>query len=380
MLARNTLFYNRLTLIGIIFLSLITSFANAVTLYTPYTKLSVTPGEAVNYSIDLINNSKVISNDEVKVVNLPKNWTYTLMAEAYSVSQVAVLNGSTKTLTLRIEIPFQVEKGNYTFYFMAGSQRLPLTITITERGSNESELSTTQPNMQGNSSAVFSYKAVLKNRTAEKQLYALVANVPRGWTPTFYVDGRSVTSVEMEPNTTKDINIDLKPSSQIEAKAYKMEIIARTGSTSAKIDLEAIITGSHDILLSTPNGIVSTTVRTGGDKKIPLIIRNAGSSDLDYIEMTTTKPLNWEVLFEPKMVDKLTPGSEATVYATIQSDSKSIPGDYIVNIEAKTPETSSKVAIRVTVKTPMIWGWVGIAIILAALLSVLRLFKKYGRR
>ena len=36
-----------------------------VILYTPYTKIAVPPGESVNYSIDVINNS-----DEVKNANI----------------------------------------------------------------------------------------------------------------------------------------------------------------------------------------------------------------------------------------------------------------------------------------------------------------------
>jgi hypothetical protein len=31
---------------------------DGVTLYTPYTKISVPPGEAIDYAVDVINNSK----------------------------------------------------------------------------------------------------------------------------------------------------------------------------------------------------------------------------------------------------------------------------------------------------------------------------------
>ena len=381
MLVENKLFYNRLTrLIGIIFFSFFASFAQAVTIYTPFTKLSVAPGESVDYSIDLINRGVMISNDEIRIVNLPKSWNYTLRSGSYVVSQVAVLGGDKKTLSLKVEVPFQVEKGSYTFFVQAGYESFPLTIIVTEKGSNETELSTTQANMQGNANSTFSYRAVLKNRTAEKQLYALIADAPRGWTATFQVDGKYVTSVEMDANTTKDINIELKASTLIEANKYKIAVTARSGSTSAKLDLEAVVTGSYEVFLTTPTGLVSTKVSTGREKKIQLIIRNTGSSELSNIEMKSVKPSKWEVLYDPTQIDKIAPGNEATVYVTIQADNKSIPGDYMVNLEARTPETSSKIALRVMVKTPMIWGWIGIFIILAALWSVFRLFKKYGRR
>jgi uncharacterized membrane protein len=52
----------------------------------------------------------------------------------------------------------------------------------------------------------------------------------------------------------------------------------------------------------------------------------------------------------------------------------------MLNMECKTPEVSSKISFRISVETPLLWGWVGVLIILAALGSVWYLFRKYGRR
>jgi uncharacterized membrane protein len=51
-----------------------------------------------------------------------------------------------------------------------------------------------------------------------------------------------------------------------------------------------------------------------------------------------------------------------------------------VTFESVVAETSSKATFRVIVKTPMIWGWLGIFIIVGALGLVFYLFRKYGRR
>ena len=66
--------------------------------------------------------------------------------------------------------------------------------------------------------------------------------------------------------------------------------------------------------------------------------------------------------------------------ATIQADDKAIPGDYVTNITAQTPEVSSSVSLRISVKTPLLWGWLGILIILVTLGLIYYLFRKYGRR
>jgi len=382
MSVRKLLSISRLsTMVWTVMLSCLTSYVyGSASLYTPYTRVAVPPGQTVDYSIDLINRSGGVSNDEISVTGLPEGWKYSLISGAYTPKRISVLNGEKKTLTLKVDVPFQVNKDTYRFYVKAGGSSLELMIDVTETGSNETEFSTTQANMQGNANSTFTYRASLKNRTAQKQLYALMSDAPRGWTVTFNVEGRSVTSVEMESNTSKDIQIDLKPSSQIGAGSYNVPVRAVTGAISAKLELEAVVTGSYEMTFSTPTGLISSKLNAGGRRKLQVVVRNTGSSDLSAIQLKTQAPAKWEVTYDPTQIDKLSPGGEATAYATIHSDGRAIPGDYIVNLEAQTPETSAKIALRVTVKTPAIWGWLGFLVILAALGGVVYLFRKFGRR
>ena len=132
--------------------------------------------------------------------------------------------------------------------------------------------------------------------------------------------------------------------------------------------------------LSTPTGLLSTDITAGDTKRVELVVNNTGSAVLSDISFEFSAPLNWDVTFDPKNIEVLQPGKTDRVYATIKADKKAIPGDYVTNIDAKTPEVSSRAAFRISVETPILWGWIGILIILAALGSVYYLFRKYGRR
>jgi uncharacterized membrane protein len=350
-------------------------------LYTPNTKISVAPGATIDYKIDVINKSEVLKNESLVISNLPRGWRYTLKSGAYIINSIAVLPGEKQTLNLKVEVPFRVNKGDHYFYLKTTSANLPLVVRITEKGTDETELTTKQANMQGNSTSTFLYKATLRNRTAETQNYALMGDTPRGWSLVFKASNKSVTAVEMEPNSTKEIAIELKPSAQVSAGTYKISVRALTGSTSADLELEAVVTGSYDIELTTPTGLLSTNLTAGKEKQFQLMIRNTGSSDLTDVKMKSTLPSKWEMTFKPTKIDTIRPGSSATVDATLKSHKNAIPGDYMANIVAKTPEaTSSKISYRVMIKTPMIWGWIGVIIILAALGGVWYLFRKFGRR
>jgi uncharacterized membrane protein len=68
------------------------------------------------------------------------------------------------------------------------------------------------------------------------------------------------------------------------------------------------------------------------------------------------------------------------VKATLKAYKKAIAGDYVTTMDASTAESTSKITFRVTVKTPMLWGWIGVLVILGALGGVFYLFRKYGRR
>jgi uncharacterized membrane protein len=374
-----------------IFLFLFTGFihsnskaANAsdsLTLYTPYTKISVPPGESVEYTIDVINNSSKRQNADISVSGMPKGWNYYLKSGGWSVGQLSVLPGERKSLSFKVDIPFQVEKGNYRFSVFAGKfGALPLVVNVSKQGVSKSEFTATQSNMQGQASSTFTFTADLKNRTAEKQLYSLIAQASPGWSVIFKADFKQVTSVDIEANRNINITIEINPPAQIDAGKYKIPVTASTNGTSTTLELEVVITGSYKMELTTPTGLLSTKITAGDKKQVDLLIKNTGSSELSGIDFSSSAPTNWEVTFEPKKINQLLPGSETHVYATIKADKKAIPGDYVTNIEAKTPEVISKASFRISVETPMLWGWIGVLVIIIALGSVYYLFRKYGRR
>ena len=367
--------------LGIFFMnSHIARAADDVTLYTPSTKISVPPGESLNYSIDVINNSKEVQTLDISVSGLPKSWDYSLKMGSLNIEQLSVLPGEKKTLSLKAEVPLKINKGSYRFKVTAGNFSLPLNVIVTQAGTYKTEFTAKQSNMQGKSGSTFTFNAELKNYTADHQLYALKAGAPLGWDVTFKANYKAVTSVDVEANSTENIIIEIKPTEEAAAGTYKIPVVAETSSTSDQMELEVVITGSFNLELTTPTGLLSADITAGGEKQIELVVKNTGSLESKDIILSSSTPAKWIATFDPKEINKLEPGKEIQVIATIKADKKAIPGDYVTNLFAKTPETSSKAAFRISVKTPLLWGWVGVFIIIIALGSVYYLFRKFGRR
>lgn len=352
-----------------------------VILYTPYTKIAVPPGESINYTIDVINNFDEVKNANLSVSGLPRGWTSEMKAGGFTVNQLAVLPGEKKNFSLTVNVPLKVNKGTYRFQVIAADlATIPLTVVVSEQGTFKTEFTTTQPNMEGNSKATFTFNASLKNSTADQQLYSLTADAPRGWNIAFKVNYKQATSAQVEANKAENITIDITPPANVKAGSYKIPVRASTGSTSDNLDLEVVITGSYEMSLTTPTGRISSKITAGSTKRLDMVVKNTGSAELKDIQLSSTKPVDWEVTFEPSKIETLKSGETAEVTAIVKASKKSLPGDYITKMEAKMPEVTSNVEFRMTVETSLLYGWLGIMIIVVVIGVIWFLFRKYGRR
>ncbi|MBN2349137.1 MAG: hypothetical protein JXJ22_09885 [Bacteroidales bacterium] len=355
--------------------------AEGVNLYTPYTKISVPPGESVDYTIDVKNSSSEIKNVNISVSAMPKGWGYTLKSGGWNIRQLSILPGEMKSLSFKVDIPLKVNKGNYQLKVeAAGFDVLPLMVNVSEQGTFKTEFTSDQANMEGHAKSNFTFTTKLKNFTGEKQFYALRANPPRGWNVTFKPNYKQATAVEIEANGTSNISVEITPPYNVKAGTYKIPVRAATNSTLVDLDLEVVISGSYEMELTTPNGLLSSDITAGKEKRIELLLKNTGSVELENIRFTASKPQNWDVSFKPDTVQLLRSGENTRIYATIKAYEKAIPGDYATNISARTEEVDSNASFRIQVKTPMLWAWLGVFIIAATLGSVYYLFRKYGRR
>ena len=365
----------------LVFFNFTAKAANGIILYTPYTKISVPPGESIGYSLDVKNYGSQIKNADILLSGLPDGWTYSLKAGGYNINQISVLPNDNKIVTLTINVPLKVEKGRYRVKVIAKNHDvLPLVIEVSEEGTFMTEFTSDQKNMEGHSKSNFNFSTKLKNHTGEKQVYSLLARAPRGWNVSFNPNGQQATAIEIEPGKTTNIFVRIKPPSQVKSDTYKIPILATNKYSSSELELEIVIKGSYNIELTTPTGLLSSRITAGREKSMELLVRNTGSGELNNVTFNTSKPKDWQVSISPDTIPNLKVGEMKLVQATIKTANKAIPGDYISKITAQTPEISSTASIRTLVKTPLLWGWLGIFIIIGTLGVIYYLFKKYGRR
>ncbi|WP_231686749.1 NEW3 domain-containing protein [Bacillus sp. JCM 19034] len=359
--------------------------AEGIELYTPYTGISVTPGESIRYTFEILNHTSNVQQVTVELEEKTNDWEYTLSSDGWHVQSLSIKPNDIQEFDIEVVVPLEVEKGLYQMKAVAQTENgltaeRELTVNVTEEGTFASEFTSDQLNLEGHSDSTFSYNTTITNRTADEQHYALLAQPPNGWHVDFTVDGQTVTAVTVESNSSQNVTVNVTPATTVSEESYEIPIVARNENTSAELTLEAVITGSYDIELTTPSGRLSDSLTAGRSKTIELIVENTGSATLTDISLSASQPHNWDITFDKETITVLEAGESELVKATITASRQAIAGDYVVDITANAPEVNANTSFRMSVKTSLLWGWVSILTIAIVIGGIYFLIRKYGRR
>jgi len=235
-------------------------------------------------------------------------------------------------------------------------------------------------NIEAATNETFRYNTSLHNGSGKPGIFEFKTNLPIGWIISYKVDGSQVTSLNMEPGTTRDVSIEVNATASTAPGKYKIPVKAIANTDTLSLNLEAVVKGSYGITLTTPTGKLSEELTSGSHKEINLEIKNSGTLPLNDIELSSQLPTNWEASFEPAKIKQLEPGKTVTVIAKLKVPDKTIAGDYAATFTATNSNGNSQAAFRMVVTTSLLSGWIGILVILLAISLVYYLIRKYGRR
>jgi uncharacterized membrane protein len=254
------------------------------------------------------------------------------------------------------------------------------TAQIPNKSRDKSSLKSNLINVEAVANETFRYNTTLHNGTAQSQIYQLNAQVPTGWSVAFKTLGSQVTSVNMEPGSSLEVSIELNARPDTKPTKYNIPVTAVSLDDSLKLTLEAVLKGAYGLELSTPTGRLSDEVTEGSTKEIHLVVKNTATLPLENIELAAQAPQSWDVTFEPSKINLLDPNKTVDVTAIVKVPDKTVAGDYVTTFTSKNTNSTANSTFRMTVKTSMLSGWIGILVIALAVGLVYYLVRKYGRR
>jgi len=120
---------------------------------------------------------------------------------------------------------------------------------------------------------------------------------------------------------------------------------------------------------------------SGRDNAFAMTLSNDGSDAITNIAFSSDKPEGWSVSFSPENIESLATAGSQTVDVKIKPPPRTIAGDYVITLKTEGKQTAAaNIQVRVTVETPTIWGWVGVAIIVLVVTGVMYIFMRFSRR
>ncbi len=372
----------------------------------------VVVGEENEWEFDIRVQNRGKRDEEVLLsVKAPEGWKAGLFRkwEGYEVKAIKLgveEGNNTMLLSLKITPPKNFELGkDYTFTITGRTKdgklvrTLDFTLTVkkgevTTRKSRTIELVTEFPSLKEPAGENFEFVIEVKNEGEKARIFDLLAKIPYGWgaycTPRWQEDKR-ISALKVDGKSSEWVRLVLVPPPMVSKGEYKATFEVQSGKERASIDLKAIVIGTYKLMLGSEAEVLGTgetrniKAIAGQEKHYTLYVWNEGTAPISDLNFYSNKPKDWEVSFKPKKIPTLKPTTLKTpnfqkVDVIIKPKAKAIPGDYLVTITAIGKEDKGSMELRVTVGKPMIWGWIGIAIVVAVVVALLGVFMKLGRR
>ncbi len=357
--------------------------ADAVTLTTPFPAIAVAPG--ANPSFDITVTTAAAGRVDLAVGKVPDGWTAVLRGGGFTIDGVESPGGSTGTkVTLNVTVPADAtattQRIDVRGTSKGGSTTLSVDIRVTPNAAGNVTLTTDTPQVKGASNASFSFSLTLTNDTPEDLPFSVTATGPAGWTVTAQVGTTAqAASVVVKAGATSTVSVTAKPTEGTAAGTYPIAVDATSGTQTAHADLSVEITGSYSLTLTTSDQRLNMSATAGTASDLTLTVANTGTADIAAVAMTASAPTGWTVKFDPTPVD--VPANQSVqVVAHVTPSSDAIAGDYVASFKATAPEANASADIRVTIETSLLWGAVGIGLIVIVLVGLWLTFRRFGRR
>jgi uncharacterized membrane protein len=372
--------------VGTLLMPLGTAHADdSLTVTTPYPAVETQPGSTVKFDITLV--SATPDPVQLKVDGTEDGWTTTLRGGGFVVHEVTAEPDNGAKATLEVDVPPSAKPGNHDLTLVAtdatgATRSLGLELVVAEQVDNGIALTADFPSLSGDPGGSFSYTLTVDNETPIEQTFTFDPSGPQGWTvtasPTAEAKAQTLT---IEAGATSDLKVTATAPDSAEEGQYPIDIsVVGANGASGTLTLEADVVGTPKLAISTADQRLDVTGPSNKEHRIPMIVSNTGTAELDSVKLAGTAPTGWDVSFDPQTVDAVQPGETAQVTAIVTPSSDAVAGDYAMTVRASAGSLSQNVDLRYTLEGSKTLGVIAVGVIALAFIALAGVFVKFGRR
>jgi uncharacterized membrane protein len=355
-------------------------------LLTDYPAVTVRPGTASTVNLRLQNYALPPERLTLGVTGVPSGWTATLLGGGQPVAAAMPASNQSVSLQLRLDVPAGATIGTQTLTVTAkgaGAEvSLPVNVTLAKELPAKLTVEPQLPSLRGNARSSFEYQLNVKNDSGRNLVVGFAAAGPPNFETSFseQYGTQEINSMPVEAGQSKTVKLKVRPPSTIGAGNFPVTVKASAEDATAETKVALEIAGQPRLSLAGRDGLVSTRAEAGKETSVPILITNTGTAPADEVELTSTAPSGWKIVFEPKSVDRIPPGQNKEVQVLVTPPDKAVAGDYAPTFNVASRGETASTQFRVAVSTSTMWGIVGAGIIAIALLIMVGAVARFGRR
>lgn len=363
--------------------------ADRLTVTTPYPAIVVAPGATVSFNVSI--STPTPDRVALTLTGAPASWKAAIHGGGFVIDAVETSGnnaaGDTQATSIRVDMTVPADATGTTTMTLTGrggngSAELPLVVRVDQNATGALTIKNDIPALRGPSTQSFNFSLTLQNDTTEDQTYSATGAGPTGWTVNTTLTGQAqAASATVKAGSSAGVTVAVTPPADVAAGTYKMQVATSVGGQTLVNDLQVEITGTYTMTMDTSDSRLNGRGSAGSTSPLAIVVTNTGTADITNVTLTGSGPGKWEITFDQPTIATIAAKQSVTVNAQIKPSGDAIAGDYTVTLSASGDSSANdSIQIRYTVETSIIWGAVGVALIIAVGAGVWWVFQRYGRR
>ncbi|MEM2263778.1 MAG: NEW3 domain-containing protein [Nitrososphaerota archaeon] len=343
------------------------------------------PGEDKTLQVflkNLFNERKTIEFS----LEYPNGWIVELKDSTGSaIKSITLDSGEEIQFSLIVDIPENIEEEEHTIILKANSglyeEALKINFKIF-KGYPNIRINIETPFIDAYAGGIGSITFSLENLgKAEDIVKFRVDGLPSGFSYMIYDEKNNVvSSILLKPNDIRKLTIKINIPSKIEPSIINASLFIKTSNMENNYPFSLNIVGKYEISYVTENFYTETFA--GNIVDFILDIKNTGYSTLTNVAVEVIDvPSSFDVTINPSLIPTLQPLETGRFIFSIDVSPETNAGDYYITIKVVSNQVESIYRlIHVAVKQRTETIYIGIIIVIIALIVLFFLYRKYGRR
>jgi uncharacterized repeat protein (TIGR01451 family) len=357
---------------------------DVLTVTTPYPAIVVAPGATVSFNVSVA--TPAPDRVALSLSGAPDSWEAKLHGGGFVID--AVETDAEEPTSIRVDLKVPADATGTTEMTLTGetateSVDLVLEVRVDPEATGAITIENDIPALRGPSTQSFNFSLTVVNDTTEDQTYSATGAGPTGWTVNTTLTGQAqAASALVNAGSTAGITVAVTPPDDVDAGTYQLQVATSVGGQTLITDLQVEITGTYTLVMAPANaGPLNGRGSAGGTSSFAFTITNTGTAPVTNVNLTSSLPTDWEVTFDKATIASIGAGATEAVTAQIKPSGAAIAGDYNLTLTAAGDQsTRDTMEIRYTVETSILWGIIGVALIVAVGAGIWFVFQRYGRR